>query len=328
MSQPLKVTLDTNCIINVLDEESKTATSTAELHCILQLGEHGIIDLAVTTRFQADQSSDMDKGRVTRMTVRLEELPVETVGSLVRLSVSELGGGDVLADEKMAALERELSNVLFPSGIHRASATGPNKTNDVDHLLGHYLNRRDVFITDDKGILKKAETLRNTFGITVMNPSELVGFVKSRLTKCMSALASAPDDSFVSLPSVGRVTFDYSSNDGHYTIGQGIYAFGTHWTRGSDTCIHARSDGENVAGIAIAKGAMDIRGVSDAANYDFSSVDQTPLTSEVLVMRNNNGVYAALRILGITDRTRESENDSLTFEYVINRVGVTDFSGA
>ena len=326
MDNVLKITLDTNCIVNILDDESKTATSVKELGHIFQLCEDGIIDLAVTTRFQSDQSNDNDKDRAIRIANKLSELPVGTISSSFRLDVSVLNGSDMLGSVEIIAISNELTKILFPSGINRSSATASNKINDVDHLIGHFINNRDIFITDDKGILRKAETIRNLLGITTMNPSELVNFTKSRIKQSISAGISGHDNSFISMPSIGEITFDYSSNNGNFTIGQGIYAFDTKWSKASDTSIHAYNDGSNVEGIAIAKGASNIRDVLDATNYDFSSRCRTPNIGQVLLLKNSNGIYAAIQILDIQDDTRRSDSDSLTFKYAINQFGVANFS--
>lgn len=64
----------------------------------------------------------------------------------------------------------------------------------------------------------------------------------------------------------------------------------------------------------------------DAAQYEMSSRAVAPREGEVVVMKNNFGNFAAVRIADIGDRTRDDERDELTLEYVINPRGGTDFT--
>ena len=112
----------------------------------------------------------------------------------------------------------------------------------------------------------------------------------------------------------GRVSFDYSNNNGSYTIGSGELAFETKWSKASDTSIHLYKDPPSIAGVALAQGASRISDVSNAATYDMSSRSRTPQEGEVVVLKNNHGNYAALLIIDIKDRTRNDAIDELTFE--------------
>jgi hypothetical protein len=57
-----------------------------------------------------------------------------------------------------------------------------------------------------------------------------------------------------------------------------------------------------------------------------SSRTVCPREGEVVVLRNNFGNYAAIRIVDVKDRTRADAKDEVTFEYVINPSGGTDFA--
>ncbi len=115
----------------------------------------------------------------------------------------------------------------------------------------------------------------------------------------------------------GTFTFDYSNNDGKYTIGTGEYQFVTRWTKASDVCIHAYKDSLGSNG-AIAR-------VKQASTWpekigpemDFSSRARTPDIGDVIIWKNAHGKYAATRILAIMDDTRGADHDELTCEYVI-----------
>jgi len=77
-------------------------------------------------------------------------------------------------------LGKQIEGVLFPGGVMYGSNTFPNKVNDVDHLVGHKLANRDIFVTNDVRIIKKASDLA-ALGITVMTPAEALTEIKRRL---------------------------------------------------------------------------------------------------------------------------------------------------
>lgn len=322
----MKITLDTNCIINLLDSDSTTRTSYDDLAYILSLVENNTLQAFVTTRFQTDQSNDKDPSRVARIASELSELPIETIGVGFRLDVSTLEGSDFLGDETTVSLHNELVRILSPSGLKPQAETFSNRINDIDHLIGHYQNNNDVFITDDGDMLKKAETIRKTLGVAIMSPSKFAAHVRNRIGFSLDTNNTAHDEAYVSPQCIGTVDFDYSNNNGVFTIGQGIYAFDTKWSKASDISIHAYNDGRNVDALAIAKNAGNLNDIPDASIYDYSSRSRTVSLGQILLLRNHAGVYAAIRIVDIWDDTRGSSNDQIRFEYVIAPVGVTEFS--
>lgn len=123
----------------------------------------------------------------------------------------------------------------------------------------------------------------------------------------------------------GEVSFDYSAHDGVFAIGAGEHLFETKWSKGSDTSIHVYNDPPSIHGVALADGAKNIADVQDASAFDFSSRSRMPNTGEVVVLRNKAGHFAALKILGIQDRTRGVERDELRFEYIILADGGKSF---
>lgn len=165
-----KITLDNNCVINLLDRSSFSATSIDALMELMRLGMSGKLDIAITTRVRADLSNDSNDNRRQKMLKSAEMFPV--IGTVARWGTSVWGNGDIWGDEKTRAVSNEIQALLFPSGIDRNSSTFSNKTNDVDHLLGHLINGRDIFLTDDGGILKKGSQLKTTLGIIVMSPMD------------------------------------------------------------------------------------------------------------------------------------------------------------
>ncbi|RYD84325.1 MAG: TIR domain-containing protein [Verrucomicrobiaceae bacterium] len=132
---------------------------------------------------------------------------------------------------------------------------------------------------------------------------------------------SAPQNKAMS----GRLTFDYSSFDGRFVLGDGNCLFETQWYKSSDKDIALMRDPPSIDGIAVAPGATQISDVKDAASLDFTSRIRRAALGGIAVLRNTYGVYAAVKIISITDDTRGASRDQLTIEYVIQSDGSTSF---
>ena len=119
----------------------------------------------------------------------------------------------------------------------------------------------------------------------------------------------------------GRVTFDYSNNNGRYCIGSGEQLFEIDLSKSSDRNIQLLSDPNSIRTVAIAKGCSEIENIVDARKFDGSSRVRRPRIGQVAVLQNGNGYWAAIKVLGIMDDTRSDDQDEVTFEYVIQTNG-------
>jgi formylglycine-generating enzyme required for sulfatase activity len=61
----------------------------------------------------------------------------------------------------------------------------------------------------------------------------------------------------------GQVTFNYSNNNGRYSIGRDEFFFETQWSKASDRSIHLFSDPPSIAGVAEASALRSYRDVTD-----------------------------------------------------------------
>jgi len=82
-------------------------------------------------------------------------------------------GEEFAAGARESAVEREVRGILAP-GLSGDDKRLGSKINDIDHLVSHVINGRDVFVTDDRGILRHAVSLRRAVGAVVMSPQECV----------------------------------------------------------------------------------------------------------------------------------------------------------
>jgi pyrimidine deaminase RibD-like protein len=125
----------------------------------------------------------------------------------------------------------------------------------------------------------------------------------------------------------GQATFNYSANNGRFTIGHGDLIFETRWSKASDVSIHAYNDGANIRALRLALGASSFHDLKDGSVYDGSSRVQTAREGELLVWENTYGYFAAVQVLDVKDRTRPPDKfDSLTISYLIRSDGSPRFT--
>jgi hypothetical protein len=133
-------------------------------------------------------------------------------------------------------------------------------------------------------------------------------------------------EKYLSPAPTGNATFDYSNNNGRYAIGQKELLFELAFSKASDTSIYIYNDPQSIDNVALVKDVTEIYLINDARRYDASSRDRCAQTNQICVLKNKNGYYAAIKILDIKDDTRGAINDEITFDYVIQTNGSSDFT--
>lgn len=125
----------------------------------------------------------------------------------------------------------------------------------------------------------------------------------------------------------GRVSFDYeNSNDHEFLIGKNDLQFTLRFSKASDTSIHIYRDPADIRAIARIPNAGRIDEVRDVSALDYANRVVTPVEGELVALENTHGSYAVIHIHDIRDARRNDDRDEITFSYVINPVGKTDFS--
>ncbi|MDE0112341.1 MAG: hypothetical protein OXN84_08680 [Albidovulum sp.] len=89
--------------------------------------------------------------------------------------------------------------------------------------------------------------------------------------------------------------------------------------------IQFRNYPRNIRTVAIAKGCRKIADIVDARKFDGSSRIRRPNIGQVAVLQNENGYWAAIKVLGIRDDTRSDDHDEVSFDYVIMTNGSPGF---
>lgn len=312
-----KITLDANCVINLLDYATETATSVDFLTELIKHSHLGNISLAITTRVARDLEGDSDEVRKKEIIRRIGQFPI--IGTIPRYNVTKYKSGDLYGGDRSKEIAEELKQIIFP-GLSSEDKRFKNKINDVDHLLGHIVNSRDIFTTDDRGILKKKSTLKSSLGVVVMTPEECLEYIEKVASEKeeRELVPSTPNEGYSSPALSGKVTFDYSNNNGRYSIGSGFFLFETKWSHASQDAIHAYSGSESVESIALAKKMTEIQDIKEISAYDFSSHSRTPNEGQIIILKNKNKIYAAIKVLDVKYEDRgEDDRDELTFIYFI-----------
>jgi len=123
----------------------------------------------------------------------------------------------------------------------------------------------------------------------------------------------------------GDANFNYTNNNGLYIIGNNEMIFETKWSSGGEGCIHAYNDPGTIKTIAIADGNKEICEIKDGSIYDSSSRTRLVSNGEILIIENNNGFFAAIKIIDVLyKRSNESRNE-INFEYFILDNKTSDF---
>ena len=128
------------------------------------------------------------------------------------------------------------------------------------------------------------------------------------------------------MPIRGRVIFDYSNNNGVREIGRGCAWFETMWTRAGIDSIYTYNDPPSIDAIAIAIDVEKIQEIKDAARFNYSSRVRQPQRGQILLLRNLDRYYAALKILSVKSAGHNDGVDEVRFDYVILSDGGRDFS--
>ena len=158
----ITVTLDTN----VLVEYWRNRKNVLVTESLLNLAQQRKIDLAITSRISADIPDLPLANRIND----LPQLNVQQIGSVFRLDHSSLDGGDMLGSDSFLNVMDSFDNRFNREGRVKRRPDW----RDWDHLHGHHLSGRDVFLTWDRPILEVASELQQQLGIVVTTPQDFL----------------------------------------------------------------------------------------------------------------------------------------------------------
>lgn len=172
---------------------------------------------------------------------------------------------------------------------------------------------------------KYAELLREIHGVKIKPRPPLGNNPFAERETFSTPLLDMRAERYVAPTSSGTATFDYSNNNGRFTIGAGDMTFETSWSRASNTAIHVYADTPSIQSIALAAGIKSIFEIDDASVFDTSSRTRTPHLGEIVIMRNTAGYYAAVKVEKLKSRSHGDCIDEITFTYAIQTDRSTSF---
>lgn len=124
----------------------------------------------------------------------------------------------------------------------------------------------------------------------------------------------------------GRNTFAYKSNNGKFPLGHGDTKITLKFSNASAESIHMYSDPADVQSAALATGVGQVSDIKDVSVFDYSSRTVTPKEGEIVCIKSKAGNFACVHIHDVKAESHGDNVSEITFSYVINPGGDTDFS--
>ena len=109
----------------------------------------------------------------------------------------------------------------------------------------------------------------------------------------------------------GIVRFCFDNNNGLYIIGNGEYSFETRWSRAGNNSIHAYG----LIGFKV--GEKEFPSWDKLYEYDYSSRSRTIHTGQIVIFRNLNRHFAAIKMGEVKSSSHGNPFDEMEFEYYI-----------
>ncbi len=160
------VTLDSNVFLNM---------KRGEVVDLLEFRQKYPVDLAVTHRIQEDLDLRPCEDQL------LTDSYIRKIPSIMRCCFDSRSKRFLLNPEfdKPGSTEFLKAAESIIDDFFKQTGENPPEYQDWDHLHAHYLSGRDIFLTEDKKILKIKGWLKELLGIVVMKLEEFL-----RLEKC------------------------------------------------------------------------------------------------------------------------------------------------
>lgn len=109
----------------------------------------------------------------------------------------------------------------------------------------------------------------------------------------------------------GTVVFRFDNNNGRYFLGNGEYYIETRWSRAGNNSIHA------YGAIGFDGSVTEIPPLESITNFDFSSNARTIKKGQVVIFKNPNHHFAAIKLGEVKSSGHGFPYDEMTFDYHI-----------
>src|SRR5262245_31096850 len=165
----ITITIDTNIVRDYLEPSRGRHPVAIEL---MALDAAKACEVRIVSRIKAD----VPGGPLREKLNALEVCMRPTIPTIAQWDLSTWDDDFWVTDEQGREFDA-LLDLIFP-GSDRNSPRHPNRVKDVGHLLGHKLAGRDVFVSNERAFLGRAQQLLKQHSIQVMSSARVVEFVK------------------------------------------------------------------------------------------------------------------------------------------------------
>jgi pyrimidine deaminase RibD-like protein len=258
----------------------------------------------------------------TRAHPRVGAVLVKSGEVLATAYRGELSAGEhaeyTLLQRKVATLD--LRNTTLFTTLEPCTSRNHPKKPCADWVIERGVRQVVVGMLDPNPTVYEqgVRRLRDAGTIVDFFPADLKDEVRADNELFIQQFRASPDLS-------GSVTFNFTHNNGRYTLGHGDLTFETRWDNASNVAIHVYTDGTGLRGLGLALSARSFDEIGDASAYDVTSRVQTPREGDFLVLQNGIGYYAAAQVLDVRARSHGDPYDALTLRYRINVDGGPHF---
>ncbi|GGI98328.1 hypothetical protein [Paenibacillus hunanensis] len=194
--------------------------------------------------------------------------------------------------------------------LHQVKTYKDNKQQQKERIMQAVLPETNVDRNSKRSYSNSAEKVITEFDRPIPPTAELI----------FDTLDLSDQKSYSSSEKSGVAKFNYSNNDGKYSIGSGDFLFETSWSKSGDTSIQVHTSG-TMRGIGYKFGQNELPHESlIRKTFDFSSHHRRPNLGEIIIWVNNKNKYAATKTVEIIDNGRPTalgRDDEVVFEYCI-----------
>ena len=259
--------------------------------------------------------------------------------------------------EEVALALRARNVDVFYDAFHEAELWGCNLVDTLDDLYSERMNAVIIFVSKDyveksfthverEAAFSRAIHTRKKYiypvrfdEVKLPGLPSTIGYLEvskntpeqlaAKICQAIGATSSLKDDNITpprSKAASGSLSFSQIDNNGKAMIGQDIWMFDIETSPASANSVYFLNHPKTIKGIAVAEGATDFKDVNDASSLNFTSRWRTVLVGQIVVLKNMDGFFAALKINNIQDRSSGAATDTVTVEYVILKDGGMNFS--
>lgn len=139
-------------------------------------------------------------------------------------------------------------------------------------------------------------------------------FDSSKLSKQITTELEIGKVEFQNTAFVGKVSFDYKTNNGSFLIGEGEFQFTTHWSECGSNSVYCYSD--YIKRVGYNSSYQDFPSIDKVTDFDFSSRAWAVHEGKIVILENQKQKFAAVKVTRVI-RKDESIGHLLEFEYKI-----------